>query len=99
MGRVPIWPLWTIVLLMRPLGGLGPPLCPREPFYFLLAIMKMLVRKGEGRASRQGREGLGWGACLRKGQAFPFQDLIFLLTPNCRETKMMALSTPQMISR
>nr|XP_008530317.1 PREDICTED: uncharacterized protein LOC103558862 [Equus przewalskii] len=48
MGRVPIWPLWTIVLLMRPLGGLGPPLCPREPFYFLLAIMKMLGNKNDG---------------------------------------------------
>ncbi|XP_014651572.1 PREDICTED: uncharacterized protein LOC106803717 [Ceratotherium simum simum] len=48
MGRVSIWPLWTILLLMWPLGGLGPPLCPREPFYFLVALMKMLGNKNDG---------------------------------------------------
>ncbi|KAB1274286.1 hypothetical protein Cadr_000011702, partial [Camelus dromedarius] len=49
-----MWPLRTILLLVPPLGSLGPPLCPRECFYFLIAIMKMLVRR-EGRASRQGQ--------------------------------------------
>ncbi|XP_032697937.1 uncharacterized protein LOC116857713 isoform X1 [Lontra canadensis] len=48
VGRVPMWPLWTILLLVRPLGGLGSPLCPREPFYFLVAIMKMLGNKNDG---------------------------------------------------
>uniref|UniRef100_A0ABI7X381 Uncharacterized protein n=2 Tax=Felis catus TaxID=9685 RepID=A0ABI7X381_FELCA len=43
-----MWPLWTILLLVRPLGGLGSPLCPREPFYFLVAIMKMLGNKNDG---------------------------------------------------
>ncbi|KAF3818169.1 hypothetical protein GH733_012477 [Mirounga leonina] len=47
VGRVPVWPLWTILLLVRPLGGLGSPLCPQEPFYFLVAIMKMLVCPAE----------------------------------------------------
>lgn len=54
VGRVSMWPLWTTLLLVLPLGGLGPPLCPREPFYFLIAITKMLVRR-EGKASRQGQ--------------------------------------------
>ncbi|XP_077630027.1 uncharacterized protein LOC144239736 [Crocuta crocuta] len=48
VSRVPTWPLWTILLLVRPLGGLGSPLCPREPFYFLVAIMKMLGNKNDG---------------------------------------------------
>ncbi|XP_035950871.1 uncharacterized protein LOC118537517 isoform X1 [Halichoerus grypus] len=48
VGRVPVWPLWTILLLVRPLGGLGSPLCPQEPFYFLVAIMKMLGNKNDG---------------------------------------------------
>ncbi|XP_042825600.1 uncharacterized protein LOC107181055 isoform X3 [Panthera tigris] len=48
VGRVPMWPLWTILLLVWPLGGLGSPLCPREPFYFLVAIMKMLGNKNDG---------------------------------------------------
>uniref|UniRef100_A0A8D1XJ14 Interleukin 15-like protein n=4 Tax=Sus scrofa TaxID=9823 RepID=A0A8D1XJ14_PIG len=48
VGRVPMWHLWTILLLVPPLGGLGPPLCPREPFYFLIAIMKMLGNKNDG---------------------------------------------------
>ncbi|CAD7692652.1 unnamed protein product [Nyctereutes procyonoides] len=48
VGRVPVWPLWTILLLIRPLGSLGSPLCPREPFYFLIAIMKMLGNKNDG---------------------------------------------------
>uniref|UniRef100_A0A8C8X6D0 Interleukin n=3 Tax=Panthera TaxID=9688 RepID=A0A8C8X6D0_PANLE len=43
-----MWPLWTILLLVWPLGGLGSPLCPREPFYFLVAIMKMLGNKNDG---------------------------------------------------
>ena len=55
-----MWHLWTILLLVPPLGGLGPPLCPREPFYFLIAIMKMLVRR-EGRASSQGQGCWGRG--------------------------------------
>lgn len=42
-----MWALWTILLLVCPLKVLGPSLCPQEPFYFLIAIMKMLVRKGE----------------------------------------------------
>ncbi|CAK7301821.1 uncharacterized protein [Vulpes vulpes] len=48
VGRVPVWPLWTILLLIRPLGSLGSPLCPREAFYFLIAIMKMLGNKNDG---------------------------------------------------
>ncbi|XP_057569663.1 uncharacterized protein LOC130839401 [Hippopotamus amphibius kiboko] len=43
-----MWPLWIILLLVLPLGGLGPPLCPREPFYFLIAIMEMLGNKNDG---------------------------------------------------
>lgn len=97
VGRVPVWPLWTILLLVRPLGGLGSPLCPREPFYFLVAIMKMLVRRREGRASRLA--GRGWGGMFEEGSGSPLQNLILLPDPNYRETKMMALSTPQMISR
>ncbi|XP_059939103.1 uncharacterized protein LOC132479577 [Mesoplodon densirostris] len=45
VGRVPIW---TILLLVPPLGGLGPPFCPRETFYFLIAIMKVLRSKNDG---------------------------------------------------
>ncbi|KAM9757477.1 uncharacterized protein ACBT57_010293 isoform 3-T7 [Dama dama] len=43
-----MWPLWTTLLLVLPLGGLGPPLCRREPFYFLIAITKMLGNKNDG---------------------------------------------------
>ncbi|XP_064346052.1 uncharacterized protein LOC135322174 [Camelus dromedarius] len=43
-----MWPLRTILLLVPPLGSLGPPLCPRECFYFLIAIMKMLGNKNDG---------------------------------------------------
>ncbi|KAM8773812.1 uncharacterized protein V5649_016624 [Rhynchonycteris naso] len=43
-----MWPLWIILLLLRPSGGPRPPLCPREPFYFLVAIMKMLGNKNDG---------------------------------------------------
>ncbi|KAG5200768.1 hypothetical protein JEQ12_005302 [Ovis aries] len=48
MGKVSMWLLWTTLLLVLPLGGLGPPLCPREPFYFLVAITKMLENKNDG---------------------------------------------------
>nr|XP_030730392.1 uncharacterized protein LOC115862557 [Globicephala melas] len=48
VGRVPMWPLWTILLLVLPLGGLGPPFCPRETFCFLIAIMKLLGSKNDG---------------------------------------------------
>ncbi|XP_024624073.1 uncharacterized protein LOC112415378 [Neophocaena asiaeorientalis asiaeorientalis] len=43
-----MWPLWTILLLVLPLGGLGPPFCPRETFCFLIAIMKLLGSKNDG---------------------------------------------------
>uniref|UniRef100_A0A8C6EJ15 Uncharacterized protein n=1 Tax=Microcebus murinus TaxID=30608 RepID=A0A8C6EJ15_MICMU len=43
-----MWPLWTILLLMQLWGSLGAPLCRREPFYFLVAIMKMLGNKNDG---------------------------------------------------
>uniref|UniRef100_A0A8C9AQ22 Interleukin-13 n=1 Tax=Prolemur simus TaxID=1328070 RepID=A0A8C9AQ22_PROSS len=43
-----MWPLWTILLLMQLWGSLGAPLCQREPFYFLVAIMKMLGNKNDG---------------------------------------------------
>nr|XP_051702581.1 interleukin 15-like isoform X1 [Oryctolagus cuniculus] len=43
-----MWPLWTILLLGGLLGGLGTPLCRREPFYFLVAIMKILGDKNDG---------------------------------------------------
>uniref|UniRef100_A0A673UTB2 Interleukin 15-like protein n=1 Tax=Suricata suricatta TaxID=37032 RepID=A0A673UTB2_SURSU len=48
VSRVPTWPLWTILLLVWPVGSLGSPLCPQEPFYFLVAIMKMLGNKNDG---------------------------------------------------
>ncbi|KAM7059543.1 uncharacterized protein WM277_006141 [Molossus nigricans] len=43
-----MWPLWIILLLVRPSGGPGPPLCPREPFYFLVAIRNKLGNKNDG---------------------------------------------------
>ncbi|XP_045387989.1 uncharacterized protein LOC123624341 isoform X2 [Lemur catta] len=48
VNKVPMWPLWTILLLMQLWGSLGAPLCRREPFYFLVAIMKMLGNKNDG---------------------------------------------------
>lgn len=43
-----MWALWAILLLVWPSGGLGSPLCPKEPFYFLVALMKMLGNKNYG---------------------------------------------------
>uniref|UniRef100_A0A8C6CLE1 Uncharacterized protein n=1 Tax=Moschus moschiferus TaxID=68415 RepID=A0A8C6CLE1_MOSMO len=48
VSRVSMWPLWTTLLLVLPLGGLGSPLCLGEPFYFLIAITKMLENKNDG---------------------------------------------------
>lgn len=50
-----------------------------------------------GKSQQAGREGVG--GMFEEGSGSPLQNLILLPDPNYRETKMMALSTPQMISR
>lgn len=53
----------------------------------------------EGGESQQiGREGDG-GGMFEEGSGSPLQDLILLPASNYRETKMMALFTPQMTFR